>query len=363
MSKKLLAVYVSLLLFSVVAGTQVVKVVKANFVPIPNEPEPITVTMQTPTNRTYFQENISINFSVKKPFYGNIDEIICSVDGQAYEQVLVLVSSKWSETNYSATVTVKDLSDGWHVLTVTASGLSSYNANPEGYAWADAYVSGSASIDFLFDMVPPKISVLSPQNKTYNANDVPLNFNLSELAKWIGYSLDSQTNVTITGNTTLPQLSDGSHSLTIYANDAVGRFGTSETVYFAVDTVLPRISFISPKNKTYYKDNITLSFTVDEAVSWLAYILDGQENVTINGNVTLTELSDGSHSLTIYARDLSGNTGTSETIYFTTAQPSGFLGSTLPIEYGYVLAAETVAVTVIAGYFFLKRKNWMRVNE
>jgi hypothetical protein len=40
--------------------------------------------------------------------------------------------------------------------------------------------------------------------------------------------------MTITGNTTLSGLSDGFHSLTVYANDNIGRFGASETLYFSI---------------------------------------------------------------------------------------------------------------------------------
>jgi hypothetical protein len=47
--------------------------------------------------------------------------------------------------------------------------------------------------------------------------------------QYVAYSLDGQTNMTLTGNTTLPELSFGSHSLTVYANDTVGLFGASET--------------------------------------------------------------------------------------------------------------------------------------
>jgi len=59
-----------------------------------------------------------------------------------------------------------------------------------------------------------------------------------------------------------------------------------------------------------------LSFTVDEATSWIGYSLDGQVNVTIAGNTTLSGLSDGSHSLIVYANDTAGNTGASEIVYF-----------------------------------------------
>jgi len=84
------------------------------------------------------------------------------------------------------------------------------------------------------DTTPPKISVFSPRNKTYTVTDVPLNFHVSELAKWIGYSLDAQNNVTITGNTPLSELSYGSHNLTVYAQDSFDNTGASETIYFSI---------------------------------------------------------------------------------------------------------------------------------
>jgi len=49
----------------------------------------------------------------------------------------------------------------------------------------------------------------------------------------------------------------------------------------------------------------------------MAYSLDGQANVTVTGNITLSGLSEGSHNLVVYANDTAGNTGLSETVYFT----------------------------------------------
>jgi len=84
------------------------------------------------------------------------------------------------------------------------------------------------------DTTPPAISIASPENKTYTTTDVPLNFTVTESVSWIAYSLDGQANVTVTGNTTLTGLSDGSHSLKVYANDTDGNAGASETIYFSV---------------------------------------------------------------------------------------------------------------------------------
>jgi N-acetylneuraminic acid mutarotase len=81
---------------------------------------------------------------------------------------------------------------------------------------------------------PPVVSIFSPENKTYTTSNIPLTFTLSKTASWIGYSLNGQANVTITENTTLTGLSDGSHSLRVYANDTAGNMSSSETINFAI---------------------------------------------------------------------------------------------------------------------------------
>jgi len=88
------------------------------------------------------------------------------------------------------------------------------------------------------DTTPPAISIVSPENKMYTVTDVPLTFTVSEPTSWMGYSLDGQANVTINGNTTLSGSPDGSHSLIVYAKDAAGNIGASETVYFSIKTEL-----------------------------------------------------------------------------------------------------------------------------
>ncbi len=66
----------------------------------------------------------------------------------------------------------------------------------------------------------------------------------------------------------------------------------------------------------------------------MAYSLDGQANVTITGITALTEVSYGSHSLILHARDTAGNTGASEMIYFSTdiQQPEPYISPEPPPE-------------------------------
>ena len=81
---------------------------------------------------------------------------------------------------------------------------------------------------------PPIITVLSPKNKTYPMGPIPLTFTISEATCWIGYSLDNQANITITGNATLTNLLIGIHKIMVYANDTYGDMGSSDTVYFTI---------------------------------------------------------------------------------------------------------------------------------
>lgn len=83
---------------------------------------------------------------------------------------------------------------------------------------------------------PPDIVISSPQNQTYTTNSVNLAFTADEAILWMGYSLDGQNKVTVTENTLeLKGLSTGLHSIRVYANDAYGNMGVSETVYFTVE--------------------------------------------------------------------------------------------------------------------------------
>lgn len=92
------------------------------------------------------------------------------------------------------------------------------------------------------DTTPPTISIVSPENKTYSGKDIPLTFSVSEPASWIGYSLDAQANVTITGNITLQDVPDGSHHLIVYANDTSSNMGASCIVYFDAYTLFGDIN-------------------------------------------------------------------------------------------------------------------------
>jgi hypothetical protein len=166
------------------------------------------------------------------------------------------------------------------------------------------------------------ISVLSPENTTYSNADVPLEYTVNRAVYSTIYSLDEQTNVTIIGNTTLTGLSEGPHSIVVYIEDAQGNISASETVHFTVNTTIPDtsppiISVTSPTNTTYSSGEIPLIFAVNETTDMTGYMLDGEANVTLTGNTTLTGLADGTHQLTVYANCTEGSMNEFATVWFT----------------------------------------------
>ena len=194
----------------------------------------------------------------------------------------------------------------------------------------------------------PKISIFSPENRTYVGNNIFLSFNVSVGNWWLSriyYKFEWQQNETCVYKYYNPEpynmmplisefsyqlnltgLSEGKHEVSILVTEwgtYVGGIysydfhlsGSSYVTFITYTT--PTVSFLSFENRTFETSTVPLNFTVDQPVSKVTYCLDGQANVTISGNTTLTGLPDGDHNVTVYATDEPGNTGASETMYFT----------------------------------------------
>lgn len=72
--------------------------------------------------------------------------------------------------------------------------------------------------------------------------------------------------------------------------------------------------------------------------------------MTIAGNIILTGLSEGAHNVTVYATDIAGHVGASETITFTVAKPES-----LPTTMVIAPIASVVVIGVGLLVYFKKR--------
>jgi hypothetical protein len=152
----------------------------------------------------------------------------------------------------------------------------------------------------------------------------------------------------------LSGLRDGAHFIKIrvsgdYYGPEDGNYDCEGNVSVIIDTTPPKVSILFLEDKTYSAASIPLNFITNERISHSSYSLDGQENVTINANTTLTGLSEGDHNVTVYATDEAGNIGASETIYFRIES----FPTTLVIA-----SVVTVAVIgIVLLVYFKKRKH------
>ncbi len=214
------------------------------------------IYIRSPTNRTYSSSLLTLNASVTALVASNIKiSMTYSLDGMPNNTLLTVIHSR--EHSFQATITgtadLPTLSYGSHNVTVYAK-YEVNNASMEGVYYPKYVHLDNSTVYFTIsdtippdELIPPIISNLSLENKTYNSTELLLSFNIDKTVSWIAYCLDNQANRTMAGlydpniwgnqfNKTLTGLSDGSHSLVVYANNTAGKTGASETVYFTVST-------------------------------------------------------------------------------------------------------------------------------
>jgi len=132
----------------------------------------------------------------------------------------------------------------------------------------------------------------------------------------------------------------------------------ASTVAFIVDVTPLTVTVFQVTSKILSESgaaDVALNFTVDGSASRISYALDGQDNVTIAGNTTLSSMPIGEHNVRVYAWDAAGNVGASETETFTVAAPESF--PTVPVAAVSAASITAVACTVSLLFCYRKRKG------
>ena len=234
MKKLVLLAFVFLLFSTAVAGVQVVKAQHTPdgqaFILV----SPINIISPSNSN-TYTPKSLTLNLTVKSfldPSKANIT-IVYSVDGKTNTTidtqstpVYMGIQSYYLITGWA---TLPEMPEGSHSVTV-------YGRYEFPGSYHNIGLDNRTVYFTVNDGNPPIISNLSLENKTYNQNNLMLNFTTDEPTSWIGYCLDGTANRTIAGNTTLTDLPNGEHNVTVYAQDNAGNMGASETIYFSIKT-------------------------------------------------------------------------------------------------------------------------------
>ncbi|MFW9874950.1 MAG: hypothetical protein ACFFG0_17730 [Candidatus Thorarchaeota archaeon] len=99
-----------------------------------------------------------------------------------------------------------------------------------------------------------EITIITPENRTYITDEnenLLISYETDILLESAVYSLDSQPNIAISGNATIPMPENGIHTIQIFGNDSFGIEYESEIRYFSVGTKIPYIEILSPEEKIY----------------------------------------------------------------------------------------------------------------
>ncbi len=251
--RKISLVILTAIILLTIAETQLSNQAHANpyrYVPhVTNIPPPAgtqapIISIHTPQNGSAYPKNIiPLTFEVIIPktngekSIGQISELYYKASWEPKE-IQIIDRPFFENTSFSIDLYV--ISGGNLSLKIYAVGNGGYENRTEltdfeRHQYYDQFeMNSSSAVSFTQDFLPPKITVLSPQNRSYETSDVELNFTANEVLSQIQYSIDGKKNQTTTGNITLTGLTNGAHNITFYASDLADNKAFPETIGFSV---------------------------------------------------------------------------------------------------------------------------------
>lgn len=176
---------------------------------------------------------------------------------------------------------------------------------------------------------------------------------------WKGFSLDNQSNNTISGNTTIPMPSEGTHQIQVFGNDSLGTMYKSIVRHFSVDTTPPEISITYPSAVQEFSNPpaYVLSIT-EENIAAMWYTLNGGANNPIASEIGTLDssawnsLADGPVTIRFYVRDIADREVFDEVIVVKVA---GEVPTPPPGIPGYDLYLLIGALSIISAILIRKR--------
>jgi len=212
--------------------------------------QPAIITILTPQNGSYHPKNVNLTLEVVIPKTNDdksldaVSELYYAASWKPNENIVI---AKNIGENTSFSIDLSDVPGGNLSVTVYAAGVGYYvtgeDFDMETYSTITHYatfeMNSYSTVRFAKDLVPPRVTVQSPQNTTYAFSDVPLDFTVNEDVSWMLYNIDGKENQTLIEGSILTGLANGEHSLTCYVADLAGNSESSKTIFFDVNSPEP----------------------------------------------------------------------------------------------------------------------------
>jgi large repetitive protein len=263
---------------------------------IDNHPPVLAVT--SPTTGAYIMGNVTI---VEKA----TDTFLASVQYQVDASGWININTAWN---------TRLVADGTHTLSVRATDLSGKNA--------------TVTFSVIVDNTPPTCRIDNPTAGQYASGVVTYRVkatdavgidtvylkltNVDTSAQVFNVSLAYSTAdgyYQVSTDTTL--LSDGNYTMVSWAKDLSGKVTAATPVSFHIDNNAPVLLVTYPTTNAYVMGKVTVTDkATDTFLASVQYKVDNSawSNMSVQWDTTL--LSDGTHTLTVRAIDLSGKNST-----------------------------------------------------
>ncbi|MFV0318709.1 MAG: Ig-like domain repeat protein [Microthrixaceae bacterium] len=194
-------------------------------------------------------------------------------------------------------VQLTGLTDGQHTFEVRAV---------DGAGLADP---SPASLTWTVDTVAPTVTIDSGPSGTVGAGAVTFAFSTSETANTY-CSLDGGPFEACSSPRYLGELAGASHSFAVYAVDTAGNTGPTVSRTWSVDEDVPVVTITSAPPTYSDSADATIGYSVNDPAATVECSIDGQvwqDCGPTPGQVSLSGLGDGPHTVSIKATDNVGN--------------------------------------------------------
>ncbi|WP_157182095.1 Ig-like domain-containing protein [Methylobacterium sp. WSM2598] len=270
-----------------------------------------------------------------------------------YDNGTALPGSVMADAQGKWSYTLGVLKDGSHSLTATAVDAGGIVSDP------------SSALQFTVDTQAPEtmLTVSSEPAKITNATSATIQFSGTDTGG-VGVdhyvvTVDGTASNNTTGSVSLSDLKDGGHTISVAAVDKAGNTdATPESYSWTVDTKAPETALTASSEpaKITNATSATIQFSGTDTggvgVDHYMVTVDGTASNNTTGSVSLSDLKDGGHTISVAAVDKAGNTDATPESYSWTvdtqapAAPTGLADAA--IAGGYVNAAHQ-AGSVLTG--------------
>jgi hypothetical protein len=188
-----------------------------------------------------------------------------------------------------------DLPDGLHTLSI-------YAVDAAGNRGA------TAQADFTISATAPTVTLIAPPRLVANSS-VSVAFSVDDPQATAWCALDQASPAVCTSPVNFSNLSDGNHTVDIFAVSQGGAAGATARASFTVDTQAPVVSISSAPSARTTSAQARLAYTVDDPSASVLCSVDGGPAAACASPLDLGNLAEGSHTVTLQAIDPSGNAG------------------------------------------------------